>query len=146
VVLPSSDPLGSMHADLTKVRQVLLNVLSNACKFTEQGTITLQVSREGKAGSEWIAFRVTDTGIGMAAEQLDKLFQAFSQADTSTTRKYGGTGLGLAITRRFCQMMGGDIMVESTIGQGSTFTIQLPVEVPELKAKGAVTRRDTSTT
>ena len=146
LVAHSSDHLGNMHADLTKVRQVLLNVLSNACKFTERGAITLQVSREGKDGSEWITFRVTDTGIGMATEQLDKLFRAFSQADTSTTRKYGGTGLGLAITRRFCQMMGGDIIVESTVGQGSTFTIRLPVEVPDPKAQGAVARRHTSTT
>jgi signal transduction histidine kinase/DNA-binding response OmpR family regulator len=121
--------LGPMRADLTKVRQTLFNLLSNACKFTERGTVTLEVASDTVDGMAWITFRVTDTGIGLAPAQLGKLFQAFSQADASTTRKYGGTGLGLAITRHFCQMMGGDITVESTAGQGSTFTIRLPAEV-----------------
>jgi signal transduction histidine kinase/CheY-like chemotaxis protein len=124
---------GTMRADLTKVRQSLFNLLSNACKFTAQGTITLAVSRETVDGAAWLAFRVSDTGIGMTPEQMGKLFQAFAQADASTTRQYGGTGLGLAITQRFCQMMGGDITVESTLGQGATFTIQLPAEVSDLK-------------
>jgi CheY-like chemotaxis protein len=121
--------LGPMRADLTKVRQTLFNLLSNACKFTERGTITLEVVDNTVGSMAWITFRITDTGIGMAPEQMGKLFQAFSKADASTTRKCGGTGLGLAITRHFCQMMGGDITVESTAGQGSTFTIRLPAEV-----------------
>lgn len=151
--------LGSMQADLTKVRQSLFNLLSNACKFTQQGTITLTVSRgdgglgdteTGKLGNwgentsspsdsltteEWVTFRVTDSGIGMTPQQMSKLFQAFTQADGSTTRKYGGTGLGLAITKKLCQMMGGDVTVESVSGQGSTFTIQLPVKVLDPKTQ-----------
>jgi signal transduction histidine kinase len=123
--------LGAMRADLSKVRQSLLNLLSNACKFTEQGTITLDTYREAVEGDDWITFRVTDTGIGMAPEQVEKLFHAFTQADESTTRKYGGTGLGLAISQRFCQMMGGNIRVESAVGQGSTFTIRLPAQVAD---------------
>ena len=122
-----------MRADLTKVRQALFNLLSNACKFTT-GTITLAVSRDMVDGAAWMTFRVSDTGIGMTPEQMGKLFQAFSQAEASTTRQYGGTGLGLAITRHFCQMMGGDITVESAVGQGSTFTIRLPAEVADPKA------------
>jgi CheY-like chemotaxis protein len=130
--------LGTMRADLTKVRQALFNLLSNACKFTEHGTITLEGFRE-KAGSsadapDWVVFRVTDTGIGMTCEQMGRLFQAFSQADASTVRKYGGTGLGLAITRHFCRMMGGEVSVTSEPGKGSAFTIRLPTEVPDPKA------------
>ena len=121
-----ADDLGSMRADLTKVRQTLFNLLSNACKFTEHGTITLEVTRETGDGGGWVAFRVRDSGIGMTPEQMEKLFQEFSQADASTTRKYGGTGLGLAISRKFCRLMGGDITVESALGEGSTFTITLP--------------------
>ncbi len=121
-----------MHADAVRVRQCLLNLLSNACKFTAHGTITLQVRRVTESGGDWITFRVTDTGIGMTPEQQSRLFQDFSQADASTTRKYGGTGLGLAISQRFCHMMGGDIMVESIPGQGSTFTLLLPAEVRKL--------------
>ena len=120
--------VGAMHSDLTKVRQLLFNLLSNACKFTERGAITLAVERgpqEDRQG-DVITFRVSDTGIGMTPEQMDRLFEAFSQAEASTTSKFGGTGLGLAITRRFCQMMGGEVQVESTPGHGSTFTIQLP--------------------
>ena len=121
------DDLGAMHADLTKVRQSLLNLLSNAVKFTERGTITLRGAREpGPAGSETIVLEVSDNGIGMKPEELDRLFRPFVQADASTTRKYGGTGLGLTITRRFCEMMGGEIAVRSEPGRGSTFTIRLP--------------------
>ncbi|HEY7491473.1 MAG TPA: GAF domain-containing protein [Candidatus Tectomicrobia bacterium] len=129
-----ADNLGTMHADLTKVRQALFNLLSNACKFTTQGTIALQVRRQAADGVEWIAFRISDTGIGMTPEQMARLFQAFSQAEVSTARQYGGTGLGLAITRKFCQMMGGDVTVESEVGKGSTFTIRLPREVPAANA------------
>jgi signal transduction histidine kinase/DNA-binding response OmpR family regulator len=151
-----ADNLGSMEADLTKVRQSLFNLLSNACKFTKQGTITLTVSRGvgevGEVGEQflassslhpsaslstedWITFRVTDTGIGMTPEQMSKLFQAFTQADASTTRQYGGTGLGLAITKKLCQMMGGDVTVESEVGKGSTFILQLPAKVQDPKTK-----------
>src|SRR5919109_300491 len=126
-----------MRADLTKVRQSLFNLLSNACKFTTQWTITLAVTRETVGEAAWVAFRVSDTGAGMTPEQMGKLFQAFSQAEASTTRQYGGTGLGLAITRHFCRMMGGDITVESAMGQGSTFTIRLPAEVVDPKAAAA---------
>jgi signal transduction histidine kinase len=123
------DSLGSMRADLTKVRQMLLNLLSNACKFTENGAITLTAERGEDSGREMVTFAVTDTGIGMTPEQMERLFEAFSQADASTTSKYGGTGLGLAITRRFCDMMGGDVQVVSAPGEGSTFTIRLPAAV-----------------
>jgi signal transduction histidine kinase/CheY-like chemotaxis protein len=121
--------VGGMHADVTRVRQILLNLLSNASKFTEGGTVRLQVRREEAGDGDTVVFRVTDTGIGMTEEQLGKLFQAFSQADASTSRKYGGTGLGLVICRRFAQMMGGDVSVESTPGEGSVFTVRLPARV-----------------
>ena len=133
LVVEAAEDLGEMHADVTKVRQTLFNLLSNASKFTEKGTITLRVARETVDGVVWIGFAVSDTGIGMNAEQLGKLFQAFTQADVSTTRKYGGTGLGLVITRRFCQMMGGDITVESTENVGTTFTMRLPARVTEVR-------------
>jgi signal transduction histidine kinase len=129
VVCP--DNLGDIHADLTRVRQVVLNLLSNACKFTENGEVTLEAAREPVDGADQLSIRVSDTGIGMTPEQLDKLFQEFSQADSSTTRKYGGTGLGLAISERLCRMMGGDITVTSTPGEGTTFTVHLPA-VPTL--------------
>ncbi|HLF27159.1 MAG TPA: GAF domain-containing protein [Anaerolineae bacterium] len=125
------DPLGTMQADQTKVRQSLFNLLSNAGKFTQGGLITLDVMRETALGQDWIIFRIADTGIGISPDQLRKLFQPFTQADASTTRRYGGTGLGLAITQRFCQMMGGDIAVDSLLGQGSTFTIRLPAQVSD---------------
>jgi PAS domain S-box-containing protein len=121
--------LGAMHADLTKVRQVLFNLLSNASKFTRNGRITLEAHCEDPGGVPTVIFHVTDSGIGMTAEQLERLFQPFTQADASTTRKYGGTGLGLAISRRFCQMMGGDLTVESEPGEGSTFIVRLPARV-----------------
>src|SRR5207245_4196589 len=102
---------------------------SNANKFTEQGVVTLSAKRTRRNGSEWLIFDVKDTGIGMTAEQMRKLFRAFTQADDSTSRRYGGTGLGLALTKRFCQMMGGDVTVASVPGKGSTFTIELPAVV-----------------
>lgn len=129
LVLEVPEDLGIMHADLTKIRQSLLNLLSNASKFTEQGKITFKVERYLVDTKDWICFQVRDTGIGMTTEQMAKLFQAFTQADASTTRKYGGTGLGLAITKKFCQMMGGDINVTSEINRGSTFTIKMPLYV-----------------
>jgi len=120
-----------MHADVTKVRQTLFNLLSNASKFTEQGTISLRVAQSISPQPPTLAFEVSDTGIGMTPEQISKLFQAFTQADASTSRKFGGTGLGLAISRKFCQLMGGDITVKSEPGKGSTFTVVLPLTVME---------------
>ncbi len=121
--------VGAMYADVTKVRQILFNLLSNACKFTEGGSVTLDVERESGA-EDRLVFRVTDTGIGMTPEQQRNVFQYFTQADSSTSRKYGGTGLGLAISRRFTHMMHGDIHVTSTSGKGSVFTVELPARVP----------------
>ena len=131
--LQCADGLGQMRSDITKLRQMLFNLLSNASKFTERGTITLRVDRESVNGSGWVSFSVTDTGIGMTPEQTTKLFQAFTQADTSTTRKYGGTGLGLAISQKFCHLMGGEITIESALGQGSTFKVRLPAIVVDSK-------------
>lgn len=119
--------LDTMRADPDKVRLVVSNLLNNACKFTEQGTITLNVTREAVNGDNWLIFSVSDTGIGIEPEQKEKLFQPFIQVDTSDTRKFGGAGLGLVISRRFCQMMGGDITVKSELGKGSTFTMRLPI-------------------
>jgi signal transduction histidine kinase len=135
--------LDMMHSDIVKVRQCLLNLLSNACKFTHAGVITLTVKPgkvDGRVTAEksstaqpadWITFQVSDTGIGMTPEHLEKLFKPFTQADASTTRKYGGTGLGLAITHKLCEMMGGTIAVESELNQGSRFTICLPAALSE---------------
>ncbi|MEO0935005.1 MAG: HAMP domain-containing sensor histidine kinase, partial [Cyanobacteria bacterium J06641_2] len=123
--------LGTMYQDQTRVRQILLNLLSNASKFTKNGKITLKIRRQKNAvasiSGETITFVVKDTGIGMTESQIEQLFQPFTQGDASTTKKYGGTGLGLAITRHFCQMMGGDIEVQSQFEVGSTFTVLLPV-------------------
>ncbi|MBI4383523.1 MAG: DUF429 domain-containing protein [Nitrospinae bacterium] len=124
--------IGSMHADITRVRQMLNNLLSNACKFTESGSVTLRVTRETDGETDWLTFDIVDSGIGMSPEQVSGLFVEFTQADPSTTRKYGGTGLGLAISQRFCRMMGGDITVKSVLNQGSTFTIRLPAKVMPL--------------
>ena len=127
--LVADDGLGTMRADVTRIRQVLLNLLSNASKFTERGTITLTAGRETAGIGDTICFAVRDTGIGMTPEQLGRLFQAFSQAEASTSSKYGGTGLGLAISKMFCEMMGGDITVSSAAGEGTTFTVRLPAVV-----------------
>jgi signal transduction histidine kinase len=154
LVVDITPDIGEMRADATKLRQILFNLLGNAAKFTDHGTITLRVSRgtaltpqpplptmgEGEnmlpgsplprtgrgAGGEGITFAVSDTGIGMTEEQLGRLFEAFSQAETSTSQRYGGTGLGLALVRHFCQLMGGDVAVTSTPGTGSTFIVRLP--------------------
>ena len=128
-VLRTPERLGTMHTDVTKLRQMLLNLISNAAKFTEKGTVSLIVE---KNGSE-IFFRVRDTGIGITTAQMSRLFEAFAQADAGTTRRYGGTGLGLAITRRFCRLMGGDVTGESQPGAGSTFTIRLPIDARTAK-------------
>jgi signal transduction histidine kinase len=155
LVVECPSDIGTMRADQTKVRQVLFNLISNAAKFTEKGTITLSVGKEegrkeegrmqnaetsqsgGAAGKILhssfclLHFSVTDTGIGMTPEQLGKLFQAFTQADASTSKKYGGTGLGLALSRKFCELMGGDLTATSDYGQGSRFTVTLPAAVEE---------------
>jgi len=129
--------VGMMQADITKVRQILFNLLSNACKFTDHGTISVDVDQSTEQGQGWLRFRVTDTGIGISAKQKENLFQEFVQADTSIARKYGGTGLGLAITHRFVQLMKGRIGVESEPGLGSTFTVHIPAQV-KLEAVGPI--------
>jgi signal transduction histidine kinase/CheY-like chemotaxis protein len=123
--------IGMMRGDLSKVRQGLFNLASNAAKFTHNGSIKVVAERQVMDGSEWIIFRVSDTGIGLSSDQIVRLFQPFTQADASTTRRFGGTGLGLALTRRFCQMMNGDVTVHSVAGEGSTFTIKLPAMLTE---------------
>jgi signal transduction histidine kinase/DNA-binding response OmpR family regulator len=120
--------IGTMQGDVTRLRQILFNLLSNACKFTENGTVFLNVTREAVSGRDWVEFRVGDTGIGMTPEQTGKLFRAFQQADSTTSRKYGGTGLGLVICRKFCQLAGGDVEVKSEYGKGTVFTVRLPVD------------------
>jgi signal transduction histidine kinase/DNA-binding response OmpR family regulator len=129
VVIDCAPDLGTIHADQIRCRQSLLNLASNANKFTEKGTVTIAAQPQRLDGRDWITLAVTDTGIGMTPEQMGKLFQEFSQASSATASKYGGTGLGLAISRQFCRMMGGDITVESKPGKGSTFTIRLPRNV-----------------
>jgi signal transduction histidine kinase/CheY-like chemotaxis protein len=131
LVIECPEDIGNMHGDRIKVRQCLLNLLSNACKFTNQGLITLSASRLAKSSGDWFTFRVSDSGIGMTPEQLGKLFRAFAQADDSISRRFGGAGLGLALTKRFCQMMGGDVSVVSEPGKGSAFTIELPMVAPK---------------
>ncbi len=133
LVIDIAPEIGTIHADLTKVRQGLFNLLSNASKFTKSGNIELVVRSEEVASRPGVAFHVKDSGIGMTPEQAGKVFEAFTQADASTTRKYGGTGLGLTITRKFCELMGGTIGVESELGKGTTFTIRLPLEVIDSK-------------
>ncbi len=122
-----SGPLGKMTSDMTRVRQVLFNLLSNACKFTHQGTVTLRAAKRPQPDADWLHLEIIDTGIGMTPEQVAKLFQPFQQADSSTTKKYGGTGLGLSIVRKLCRLMGGDATAASQPGKGSTFTVDLPM-------------------
>jgi signal transduction histidine kinase/CheY-like chemotaxis protein len=155
LILKNTDNLGNMQADVTKVRQALFNLLSNAAKFTNNGVITLLIKRgsgpneraeSAEEKSDWVELTVNDTGIGMTQEQIQKIFQAFTQADPSTTRKYGGTGLGLVITKRFIEMMGGTIHVESEYGQGCTFTIRLPTKVfSKIATKTDISNHETPT-
>jgi signal transduction histidine kinase len=126
LVIDCPADLGTIHADQLRLRQSLLNLASNANKFTEKGTVTIAAYEDQENGQDWVTLSVADTGIGMTAEQMGKLFQEFSQGSSATAGKYGGTGLGLAISRRFCQMMGGDITVASKPGRGSTFTVRMP--------------------
>jgi signal transduction histidine kinase len=129
-VVDIGEGVGTFQADAGKVRQVLLNLLSNAGKFTANGTVTLSARRVARDSGDFIAMAVEDTGVGLTRAQFGRLFQAFAQADATTQRDHGGTGLGLALCRRFCLMMGGDIEVESKAGSGSTFTVMLPVAGP----------------
>ena len=139
-----SENLGEIHADLTKVRQCMFNLLSNAAKFTQQGVVTLDVSRQPGEDGDRIIIRVSDTGIGMTPEQCARVFEAFTQADVSSTRNYGGTGLGLTITRKFCEMMGGDIDLHSEPGVGTTFTIALSAWVPDDRDRAAQAEAQTA--
>ena len=132
------EQLGSAHQDITKLRQSMLNMLSNAAKFTHEGTITLRAAREKADGVDWLTFSVSDTGIGIPADKLEHVFEEFSQADSSTTRDYGGTGLGLPISRGFCQLLGGDLTVKSNVGEGTTFTMRVPVLLPGVDAETLV--------
>ena len=125
LLVKAEDNLGSLTVDPMRLRQILLNLLSNACKFTKQGEVVLRVGKAAN-GRGWMEFAVADTGIGMTAEQQGKLFEEFAQADSMTARQYGGTGLGLAITRKLARMMGGDVSVASEFGKGSVFTVRLP--------------------
>ena len=127
--------IGSLQTDLTKLKQSIINLLSNAAKFTKNGTVTLRLARETRDGAPWVKFEVIDSGIGMTDEQMGRLFQAFTQADSSTTRNFGGTGLGLTITRHFCAMLGGSIEVKSKPAQGSTFIIVLPDRATKVMAE-----------
>ena len=126
LIVEAQENLGALTVDPMRLQQILLNLLSNACKFTKQGEVALR-ARRVVDGRDWIELAVADTGIGMTAEQQAKLFEEFTQADSSTARQYGGTGLGLAITRKLARMMGGDVTVTSEPGKGSVFTVRLPV-------------------
>jgi adenylate cyclase len=125
LVVEAQENLGALTADSMRLKQILLNLLSNACKFTKEGEVALRV-RKVADGRDWVELAVADSGIGMTAEQLAKLFQDFTQADSLTARRYGGTGLGLAISRKLARMMGGDVTVASEPGKGSVFTLRLP--------------------
>jgi signal transduction histidine kinase len=132
--------LGRAFQDLTKLRQVLLNLMSNAAKFTHKGTVTLHANRLSRENGDWLTLAVSDTGIGIEAGMLEQVFEEFSQADNSTTRDYGGTGLGLTIARRFCKLLGGNLDVYSEPGLGSTFTVRIPADLPDLKGSQQTTQ------
>lgn len=134
-IVERASDLGIMISDATKLRQSVLNLLSNAGKFTKDGRVTLSVTREKKAASDWILISVEDTGIGITPDSLAKLFKDFNQAESSTAAKYGGTGLGLALSQNLCRMMGGSITVESTYGSGSRFTIRVPAYLEDGSAQ-----------
>ena len=136
LALDLADGLGAMRSDSVKLRQCLFNLLGNAAKFTEGGRIVLRVRRQAERDGDWLAFAVEDTGIGMTPEQLGRLFQRFTQADESTTRKFGGTGLGLALSRAFARLLGGDIAVESEPGRGTVFTLRVPAVAVDRAVEG----------
>jgi signal transduction histidine kinase len=125
LIVEAQENLGPLNADSMRLKQILLNLLSNACKFTKEGEVALRV-RKVADGRDWVELAVADTGIGLTAEQQAKLFQEFTQADSLTARRYGGTGLGLALSRKLARMMGGDVTVASEPGKGSVFTVRLP--------------------
>ncbi len=143
LVLEAANP-GTMHTDVTKLRQILFNLLSNASKFTANGSIHLRVRRERLGSRDWMAFAVEDTGIGITPAQQARLFEPFAQAEASTQQKYGGTGLGLALSRRFAELLGGDIQLQSTAGQGTTFTVRVPASATLPKAAAQVAPRQTA--
>jgi len=126
LVVDAPENLGALTVDPMRLRQILLNLLSNACKFTKAGEVKLK-ARRLVDGRDWIEVAVSDSGIGMTPEQQAKLFEEFTQADASTAQRFGGTGLGLAITRKLARLMGGDVTVTSEPGKGSVFTVRLPV-------------------
>jgi signal transduction histidine kinase len=136
LIVESPDDLGALTVDPMRLRQILFNLLSNACKFTKQGEVVLRV-RKVVDGRDWIELAVSDTGIGMTAAQLGKLFEEFAQAEASTAQRFGGTGLGLAISRKLARMMGGDVTVTSEPGKGSVFTVRLPADAPTRDATGS---------
>jgi CheY-like chemotaxis protein/nitrogen-specific signal transduction histidine kinase len=129
--------IGSIHSDGTKLRQTLYNLLSNACKFTQNGSVTFTARRDADNGQERLVFTVVDTGIGMTPAQVQQLFQPFTQADSSVSRRFGGTGLGLALSQRFVQMLGGELSVESRPQAGSTFTVRIPVNTAGMETRDA---------
>jgi signal transduction histidine kinase len=137
LTITTDEQIGMISSDLTKIRQIILNLVSNAAKFTEDGRVEIYAQRLCLDNVDWIRISISDTGIGISATQLAQLFQEFTQADASMTRRYGGTGLGLALSRRLCQMLGGRIEVVSELDCGSTFTVWVPAEVsPEVVATG----------
>src|SRR5262249_9988534 len=135
LVVQCAADLGEMNADPTKTRQILLNLLSNATKFTHDGEVRLEANRREMNGRAFAEFSVTDNGVAMRAEQTRKIFEPFTQADVTTTRKYGGTGLGLALVARFCQLMGGRVSVESQLGKGSRFIVTLPLDCSDIRSE-----------
>jgi signal transduction histidine kinase len=141
IIASGLQQLGTLRSDRTKLQQVLLNLVGNACKFTSRGEVHIDCRREPGEGSDWLVVDVSDTGVGISPEQLGRLFRDFTQADPSTTRRFGGTGLGLAISQRLCRLMGGTITVRSEVGRGSTFTVRVPAElqVPPLRLMAAKT-------
>ena len=146
LVLDVAGDVGAARTDAVKLRQCLFNLLSNAAKFTEGGTITLRAAREADATGAWLRFTVQDTGIGMNPEQVGRLFERFTQADESTTRNYGGTGLGLALSRAFAQLLGGDITVASAEGEGTSFTLRIPAVAPERTVEAPAAPSETQAT
>jgi len=140
LIIQMPSDLGTIETDPLKLRQCILNLLSNAAKFTTHGTIRLRVSKKAANGADRLVIEVNDTGIGMSKESLSRIFQSFSQAEADTTQKFGGTGLGLALTQRFCTLMGGSISVDSQVGEGSTFTIDVPYVNPVSQTSPALQR------
>ncbi|RKZ49240.1 MAG: hybrid sensor histidine kinase/response regulator [Gammaproteobacteria bacterium] len=138
LTIERGEVLGVAYQDMTKLRQILFNLLSNAAKFTHEGTVTLRVNSTEQDGVSWLIFAVSDTGIGIAEDKIEHVFEEFTQADDSTTRDYGGTGLGLAISKRFCNLLGGDLDINSELGEGSTFTVRIPTILPGTKPQSSL--------